>query len=286
MMRRVSGQVAHRDTVLATELFGASDRPAMVLIMGATASMIGWPDSLCVELARRGFRVVRFDHRDTGRSTTVPPGEAGYAAEDMAADVVAILDGLGLDRAHLVGMSLGGYIGQMIAVDHPARVATLTLIASEPLGWDGDPLPHIAPEFMAHFGALATLDWTDAAAVEDFLVGIDALSCGTGHRFDAAAARAQARLVLSRTASPASMFNHATVATRKEWTGHYRRIAQPTLVIHGQDDPVLPIENGRALAASIAGAHIAELEGVGHELPAAHIADIAALIARHASGGG
>ena len=286
MVRRNNGQVVHRDMVLATEEFGVADRPAIVLIMGATASMIGWPDGLCIELARHGFRVVRFDHRDTGRSTTVPPGEADYAVEDMAADVVAILDGLGLDRAHLVGMSLGGYIGQMIAVDHPARVATLTLIASEPLGWDGDPLPHIAPEFMAHFSALATLDWTDAAAAEDFLVGIDALSCGTGHCFDGAAARAQARRALSRTASPASMFNHATVATRQEWAGAYRRIAQPTLVIHGQGDPVLPIENGRALAAGIAEAQIAELEGVGHELPAAHIADIAALIARHASGDG
>lgn len=282
MFRRVNRQENGRDITLAVEELGESGRPAIILIMGATASMIGWPDRLCIDLASHGFRVIRFDHRDTGDSTTVPPGEADYAVENMMADVIAILDDFGVDRAHLVGMSLGGYIGQMIAVDRPDRVATLTLIASEPLGWDGDPLPHIVPEFMAHFSVLETLDWTDTAAVEDFLVGIDALSCGTGHRFDAAASRAQVRRILSRTASPASMFNHSTVTTRLDWTGQYREVAQPTLVIHGTDDPVLPIENGRALAAAIAHARIAEMEGVGHELPATHIPELATLIAGHA----
>lgn len=282
MLRRINRQENSRHISLATQEFGESDRPAILLVMGATASMMGWPDRLCTDLASHGFRVTRFDHRDTGDSTTVPPCEADYAVEDMMADVIAILDDFGVDRAHLVGMSLGGYIGQMIAVDQPARVETLTLIASEPLGWDGDPLPHITPEFMAHFSALETLDWTDLAGVEDFLVGIDALSGGTGHRFDAAASRAQVRRMLSRTASPASMFNHATVTTRQDWTGKYRQVEQPTLVIHGTDDPVLPIENGRALATAIAHAKLVELAGVGHELPAERIPGIANLIARHA----
>lgn len=282
MLRRINRQENNRSISLAAQEFGESDRPAVLLIMGATASMMGWPDRLCVDLAERGFRVIRFDHRDTGKSTTAAPGEAAYAVEDMMADAVAILDDFGVDRAHLVGMSLGGYIGQMIAVDQPARVATLTLIASEPLGWDGDPLPHIISEFMAHFSAVETLDWTDSAAVEDFLVGIDALSCGTGHPFDAAASRAQVRRILSRTASPASMFNHAAVTTRCEWAGKYREVERPTLVIHGTDDPVLPIENGRALAAAIAGARLVELQGVGHELPAAKLSEIATIIARHA----
>lgn len=99
-------------------------------------SMLGWPDGFCEAL-----RVIRFDHRDTGGSTTIPPGEAGYTVEDMASDIVAVIEAYGLEAANLVGMSLGGLLSQIVAVDHPERVSSPTLIASEPLGWDGEPLP-------------------------------------------------------------------------------------------------------------------------------------------------
>lgn len=199
----------------------------------------------------------------------------------MAADVVAVMDGHGLDRAHLAGMSLGGYIAQMVALIQPDRVRSLTLIASEPLGWDGPPLPHISDEFLAHFGALATLDWSDREAVADFLVESDRLCAGSGAAFDAAAARARVLRVLDRTDSPASMFNHGSVTTRQDWSGRFRDIACPVLAIHGEENPILPVENGRAVAAGIPGASLEVLSGVGHELPARHITWTADRLAAH-----
>lgn len=266
---------------IATESFGDADDPPLILIMGATASMLGWPDALCQALADQGLHVIRFDHRDTGRSTTVPPGTAAYAVEDMARDVIAVLDGYDIGSAHLMGMSLGGYIAQMVALSYPHRVRSLTLVASEPLGWDGAALPHMAPEFMAHFSGLATLDWTNEDAVAAFLLEIDRLSLGPADVFDADALRSRIAQVLSRTDSIASIFNHATLTTRDDWTGRYRDITQPTLIIHGTDDPVLPLANGRALADGIAGARLVELQGTGHALPDARHARIAAELGTH-----
>jgi pimeloyl-ACP methyl ester carboxylesterase len=282
-MKRVVDNAGVR---IATETFGQEGDLPLLLVMGATASMLGWPDAFCAALAAEGLHVIRFDHRDTGRSTTVPPGTATYAVEDMAGDVVAILDAYGLPRVHLAGMSLGGYLSQMVAVTHPDRVASLTLIASEPLGWDGEALPHMEEAVIAHFGGLATLDWGDRDAVAAFLLGIDRLCVADDARFDAEAARARIAAVLARTESPASMFNHATLEVREDWSGRFRGIACPTLVIHGAQDPVLPVANGMALAEGIAGAELLVLDRVGHELPAARIGEIAGRIARHVRGNG
>lgn len=156
--------IENRGVQIATQTFGAPADPALLLAMGATASMLGWPDELCATLADRGLLVIRFDHRDTGASTTLPPGEADYTVEDMAADVIAVLDGYGLERAHLMGMSLGGFIAQMVASQHPERVLSLTPVASEPLGWDGPPLPTISQAFLDHFGGFGSLDWSGREA--------------------------------------------------------------------------------------------------------------------------
>jgi pimeloyl-ACP methyl ester carboxylesterase len=276
--------VDNGDVRVATEAFGRVGDPPLLLVMGATASMLAWPDAFCAALAAEGLHVIRFDHRDTGRSTTVLPGTSAYAVEDMAGDVVAIIDAYALPRAHLAGMSLGGYLSQMVAVTHPARVASLTLIASEPLGWDGEALPHMAPAIIDHFGALASLHWEDRESVAAFLLGIDRLCVADDARFDAEAAQARIAAMLARTESPASMFNHATLDVREDWGGGFRRIACPTLVIHGAEDPVLPVANGMALAAGIAGAELLVLDQVGHELPAALIGEIAGRIARHVRG--
>jgi len=276
--------VEHQGIRLATEAFGDANNPPVLLIMGATASMLGWPDEFCTALAEQGLHVIRFDHRDTGESTTVPPGEAEYAVEDLADDAFAILDAYGTDKANLVGMSLGGYIAQMLAVTQPERVASLTLIASEPLGWDGQALPHISQEFLDHFGALGSLDWSDRAAVADFLIESERLCAGTVVPFDEGRARARVERVMSRSDSVASMFNHGALTTREDWTGCFREIGCPTMVIHGAVDPILPVENGRAIADGIPGASLAILARTGHEIPLPSIPGIAEQIAAHVRG--
>lgn len=259
--------VRNGDVRLVLQSFGDPSDPPVLLVMGATASMLGWPDGFCEALAAEGLRVIRFDHRDTGGSTTIPPGEAGYTVEDIANDIVAVIEAYGLEAANLVGMSLGGLLSQIVAVDHPERVSSLTLIASEPLGWDGEPLPHISPAFMEHFGTVADLDWTDADAVTAFLVEIDKLSSGSGAPFDTNRSADRARQVQARSECLASMFNHATVESERDWTGRFREISQPVLVVHGSEDPVLPLPNGQTLRDGIEGAELLLLEGVGHELP-------------------
>lgn len=273
--------VETRGLSLATQSFGNPADPAVLLVMGATASMLDWPEALCAGLAAQGLHVIRYDHRDTGLSTTFPPGTAAYAVEDLRDDLIAVLDGLGIARAHVAGMSLGGYLAQMAAVSHPGRIASLVLVASEPLGWDGAPLPHMSEAVMAHFGALATLDWADTAAVRAFMLGLAALCAGSGAAFDAAAAGRQIDAVLARSPAIASAFNHAAMTGRDDWTGAFRKIGQPVLVLHGSDDPVLPVENGKALAAGIPDARLSVLAGVGHELPDRVLPQVVALIAGH-----
>jgi pimeloyl-ACP methyl ester carboxylesterase len=216
----------------------------------------------------------------------VPPGAATYAVEDMAADVLTVMDAHGIARAHLVGMSLGGYIAQMLAVAVPDRVLSLTLIGSEPLGWDGQPLPGIAPEFLDHFATLAVLDWADAQAVEAFLLGIARLCAGPNQGFDVGAALAMVRQVMARTGSLPSMFNHASRAVGDHWAGRFRDITCPVLVIHGSADPILPPANGQALADGIRGARLVVLDAVGHDLPAPILPDLAHQIARHTQAAG
>lgn len=276
--------VEHQDVKLTTEAFGDRNDPAVLLIMGATASMLGWPDAFCASLAGCGFHVIRFDHRDTGQSTTVPPGEATYTVEDLADDAIAILDAYRIDKAHLVGMSLGGYLAQMLAVAHPGRIASLTLIASEPLGWDGAALPHISQVFLDHFGTLASLDWSDREAVTDFLIKSERLCAGTAVPFDEDGERARVERVMSRTDSLPSMFNHGALSTREQWTGRFRDIRCPVLVIHGSEDPILPVENGRAIAQGMADASLLILAGVGHEIPSSKIPEIVDQIAGHLRG--
>jgi pimeloyl-ACP methyl ester carboxylesterase len=133
---------------LHTEAFGSSKDPAVLLVMGAMSSAVWWPDGFCRELAGRGRYVVRYDHRDTGRSTSYEPGAAPYAIEDLADDAVGVLDSRGIDAAHFVGMSLGGYLSQLVALKHPARVRSLTLIASEPLAPTDPELPAMDPSIL------------------------------------------------------------------------------------------------------------------------------------------
>jgi pimeloyl-ACP methyl ester carboxylesterase len=201
----------------------------------------------------------------------------------MAEDVIGILDEYGLKQAHVMGMSLGGYIAQILALKYPDRVQSLTLIGSEPLGWDGAPLPNISQEFLDHFSALSTLDWSDQTQVADFLLQSERLSAGPGQDFDEQRMRARIQQILSRTESPASMFNHAMVQTNENWNGRFREIRVPVLVIHGEEDPILPVENGQAIASGIADSQLLVLPGTAHELPLSQVAIITERVAAHVS---
>src|SRR4051795_4897028 len=130
---------------LCTETFGAPDDPAVLLIMGSGASMLWWGDAFWGALGAGGGFVVRYDHRDTGRSTACPPGRPDYSGADLVADAGRVLDGHGIARAHLVGGSMGGALAQVLVLDHPDRAASLVLLSASPAGPGGDPPPVRGP---------------------------------------------------------------------------------------------------------------------------------------------
>jgi pimeloyl-ACP methyl ester carboxylesterase len=265
---------------LATEARGRPDKGTILMVMGATASMLWWPETLVEALADGGYQVVRFDHRDTGQSTTYPPGETRYDLDDLSGDILRILDAHGVEAAHLVGMSLGAYLGQIVALRHPERVLSLTLIAAEPLNvtYEGE---GISSEFMAHFGAMAELDWSDRAAVSDFLLRSAELSSGPALPFDAEAVKKRIAAELGRTDSMQSAFNHAGV-TGDVAGLDLARLSQKVLVVHGSKDPVISINAAHRTVATVPQATLMILEGRGHELAEPDMPGIAQAILQHA----
>lgn len=260
---------------LHSQTFGRTGDIPILLVMGATESMYGWPDELCENLASNHLFVIRYDHRDTGESSTEPLGATSYSVEDLAADILAIMDSHQIVKAHLVGMSLGGLLAQMAALRNPERVLSLTLIASEPLGWDGPELPHISEKFLDHFSKMSELDWANKSQVEEFRLEIDRICNGSKYEFDEMRSRKKIRRDIARSPSISSAFNHGALQSQEDWTGCYKNIEQPTLVIHGEEDPILPLENGRAISDSFRNSRLLILHGVGHELPGLEISRIA-----------
>jgi pimeloyl-ACP methyl ester carboxylesterase len=266
---------------LFTESIGDPADPALLLIMGAMASGVWWPEALCEQLAARGRFVIRYDHRDTGRSTSGPPGSIAYSVEDLADDAVAVLDGYRIARAHLCGMSLGGFLAQLIALRQPDRVATLTLIASERLAAADPALPTMSPEILAYHARAGELDWSDREAVLDYQVGAWRLLHGSAHPFDAALIRGLAAEDLARTPDPQVPFNHAQLAGGDAWLGRLDEIVVPALIIHGTEDPVLPYAHALALERELPRPTLVTLEGSGHELHPADWDRIVDAIVRH-----
>jgi pimeloyl-ACP methyl ester carboxylesterase len=251
---------------LAADSFGDPADPAILLIMGGGASMDWWEDEFCERLGAAGRFVIRYDHRDTGQSTTYEPGAPGYVAKDFVADAVGLLDAYGLVTAHIVGMSMGGAIAQSLAVDHPSRVGTLTLMSTSPV--TGDDLPPMSPELQAAFsGELAEPDWSDRASVIDHLVEFARLYAAASRPFEEDAMRDLVSRVYDRTVNMASADNHFVVV--REWPSReaLAKVSAPTLVLHGTEDPLFPYEHGRALAREIPGARLVALERTGHEIP-------------------
>ena len=272
------------------ERLGNANDPPVLLVMGLGAQMIGWPDAFCEALIALQLHVIRFDNRDVGLSTHMTDAPApnfvaalagdlssvSYTLSDMAADTVGLLDTLGLDSVHLVGASMGGFIAQTVAIEHPRRVRSLTSIMST----TGDrAVGQVAPEAMALFAGPPVTNREQA--IERALVG-SRLIGSPGFPIDVEAVTDRSGRAYDRGYDPVGLVRQAVaVIASGDRTPKLRSLAVPTLVMHGADDKMCNVSGGRATADAIAGAKLVVFDGMGHDLPRAlwpemieHIAEV------------
>jgi pimeloyl-ACP methyl ester carboxylesterase len=283
------------DVELCYETFGDPSHPALLLVMGLATQMLGWREAFCEQLAERGFHVVRFDNRDIGRSTKLsshrPPtvGQlirrdrkaAAYTLDDMAADAVGLLDALGIERAHVVGASMGGMIAQTIAVRHPERVLSLVSIMSN-TGSRRSGQPSLAM-----YGTLLKRAPRDRAGYIEHHVEVFAKIGSPGFPRDEADLRSLAAASYDRGHDPAGAGRQlAAVVASGDRTELLRQIRVPTLVVHGTDDKLVAPSGGRATARAIPGARLLEIRGMGHDLPRGAWPQIVDAIAENAARAG
>lgn len=250
---------------IAAQCFGTRSDPPVLLIMGAMASMLWWPDDFCQSLADHGRFVIRYDNRDTGQSTCYPQGQPGYNLVDMIDDAFRVLDAYNLPAAHLVGMSMGGMIAQNAAIRHPDRTLSLTVISSAPQG-TGENLPPPDDIYMAHAATGADVDWSDRQQIIDFILAECEVIASRKHPFDKAATRKFIETDYDRSRNFPSATNHFSLFEDKTDLGTIGDAKCPMLIIHGTDDPIFPLAHGRALAGSVPDAQLVEIDGGGHEL--------------------
>ncbi len=241
------------------ESFGSPSDEPILLIRGLGAQMIGWREEFCELLAGAGFFVTRFDNRDVGLSTKL---ESDYTIGDMAADTAGLIEHLGLEAAHIVGMSMGGMIAQRLAIDFPDLVLSLTSLASHIGGEDAvPPTPEAAAIFIGD--PTKTRDEAVERSVADRrVIG------STGFPFDEAEVRDIAGRSYDRCHDPAGRMRQITaIRTAPSRRDALGRLNVPALVIHGSDDPLVPVDNGRRTADAIPGADLLIVPGLGHDTP-------------------
>jgi pimeloyl-ACP methyl ester carboxylesterase len=262
---------------LCYETFGSSDDPAVLLIMGLGGPMGWWDSELCAALADHGFFVIRYDNRDTGRSTKlrqhpvrrsdVVRGFAGrarppYTLGDMAEDAIGLLDHLGVQAAHVAGVSMGGMIAQTMAIEHPDRVLSLTSIMSttgrRTVGWQH---PKLIPTLLGSSGsgregylANSQRSWARISS-PDFPTTVEKM-------------RSRAEETWDRGWTASGVLRHMlAVLAQPDRTKDLSRVGVPTSVIHGRNDPLVHRSGGRATARAIPDAEHVEIAGMGHDLP-------------------
>ncbi len=265
---------------LCTEPFGDPADPPILLIMGIGASMVWWEEGFCRMLADGGRFVVRYDHRDTGRSVTYPPGRPGYTGADLTADAAGVLTAYAIPAAHVVGVSAGGGIAQELALDYPERVRSLTLISTSIAVSSDRVLPPPTAGF-GRFVATVEVDWSDRESVIEYLVEYWRVLAGGERPFDEAALRELASREVERATNFAALQNHDVMSHGQPSKKPLSSIAAPTLVIHGTADPMFPIGHGEALAEEIPDARLLRLEGAGHGVYRADWEAIVAAILAH-----
>jgi pimeloyl-ACP methyl ester carboxylesterase len=279
-----------RGITLCSEEFGQPGDPPLLLIMGLATQMIGWPDEFCQQLADRGFRVVRFDNRDSGRSThlsgrrlslgqlvarRVPPGQ--YTLSDMALDTVGLMRALEIEPAHVVGVSMGGMIAQTLAAEHPESVRSLVSIMSTTGSrWKGQPAFSV-------YRYLLDRPPEDRESYIDRLVRLFALIGSPGFPRDEDRIRQIAGRSWDRDHDPGAPNRQlGAIIASGDRTPRLRQISAPTLVIHGTRDKMIRKSGGRATARAIPGAKLEFVEGMGHDLPMDAWPRLIDLISSHA----
>jgi pimeloyl-ACP methyl ester carboxylesterase len=265
---------------LCTESFGRLADPPILLIMGIGASMLWWDEGFCRLLAEDGRFVIRYDHRDTGRSVTSEPGRPNYTGADLVADAVGVLDAYRVAAAHVVGVSAGGAFAQLLALGFPDRVLSLTLINTSPATPGERSLPS-ATERFNEFLASTDADWSDRASVIDYLVAYEHMLAGAARPFDEAAWRELVRRDVERARDIAASQNHSLIAEGDVPSEPISSVTVATLVIHGSADPMFPLAHGEALAEEIPGARLMTLEGAGHGVDRADWEPIVQAILAH-----
>ncbi|MDK9500190.1 alpha/beta fold hydrolase [Streptomyces katrae] len=286
---------------LWAEDFGAPEDPTVLLVMGAQAQGVQWNDGLVRRLVEGGRHVIRYDHRDTGRSSRVDFAAHPYTVADLASDALAVLDAFAVERAHLVGASLGGIIAQRLALTDPHRVLTLTSLSSQPLGTDTAgaiqramaglaPSPGQLPPPAAELLAVLMTSFPEpGAGLEGYLAArlpMWRVLHGPELPFDEEEYRAMEERVHGRAADIGAALNHALAGAAGDsfTTADLAAVAAPTLVLHGTRDPMFPPPHAEATAAAVPGARLVMLEGMGHTLPLAVDGRLAAEILAHTGG--
>ena len=261
---------------IAYETFGDPSNPAVLLVMGLATQMIAWHEDFCAELAGRGFHVIRFDNRDVGRSTALKhlpaptirqlalrsKKAAGYTLSDMAADAVGLLDQLGIERAHIVGASMGGMIAQTIAIEHPQRVLSLCSIMSN----TGSRLA--GQPKLATYRVLLAVPPADREQFIEHVLKMYRVIGSPGFDRDEDDLREIAGRSYDRGRNPAGSGRQlAAIISSGDRTEGLRGVRVPTVVIHGTKDPLVRPSGGRATARAVPGARLVKIEGMGHDLP-------------------
>jgi pimeloyl-ACP methyl ester carboxylesterase len=265
---------------LCTEPFGDSADPPILLIMGIGGSMLWWDEGLCRMLADGGHFVIRYDHRDTGRSVTYEPGHPDYTGADLVADAAGVLDAYGISAAHLVGVSAGGAFAQLLALDFPDHVLSLVLISTSPATPGDRDLPPPAESF-GRFLAVAKGDWSDTESVIEYLLNYSRMLAGGQRPFDEAATRELVRRDVERAHNIAATQNHGVLPDDERPREPLSSITAPTLVIHGTADPMFPLGHGQSLADEIPAARLLTLQGAGHGVDRADWQPIVNAILKH-----
>jgi pimeloyl-ACP methyl ester carboxylesterase len=248
---------------LCTESFGNPGDPPVLLIMGIGGSMLWWEEGFCRMLAEGGRFVIRYDHRDTGRSVTYEPGHPGYTGGDLVADAAGVLDAYDISAAHIVGVSAGGAFAQLLALDFLQRVLSLVLISTTPAVPGDRTLPPPAEEFQ-HFAATERVDWSDTGSVTGYLVGYSRVLAGGQRPFDEIGILDLVRRDVGRARNAAARQNHNVIPDDGRQRASLSSIAVPTVVIHGTADPLFPVRHGEALAQEVPGARLLQLKDAGH----------------------